>query len=239
MLIYQITDLHIPGQDDERWTEVSNNILAIMAYVSAYPPDLLVITGDLSMRDGDEKACAWLHQILPKHQDYALIPGNHDDPELLDRVFTDRVGAQHGFFFKLAKPEADLIFVNSSDEWLPDEQLAFIDGLPKDKSSLLFIHHPPDLISDGFMANSQPLQNWQAVAGAVGNSSITHVFCGHYHNAIDKDCDGFILHLTPSPAFQISLSARHFELEPVVPQIRVIDCQPDHIETYLKPVPSL
>lgn len=239
MLIYQITDLHVPDQGDERWLEVSNNILAIMAYVRANPADLLVLSGDFSMRDGDVKACEWLHQVLPKHQDYALVPGNHDKPEVLARIFTDRVGAEHDFFFKLAKPEVDLVFVNSSDELVCQEQLIFIQQSARGKNSLLFIHHPPDLISDGFMANTQPLQNWQAVANVVAKSSISHVFCGHYHNAIDKDCDGFVLHLTPSPAFQISLSAKHFQLEEMTPRIRVIECRPDHIETYLQPVPLL
>ena len=62
MLIHQITDLHVPDDDDGKNQHVKANITALMSYIADAAPDLLVITGDLSMTDGSVQACQWLQQ---------------------------------------------------------------------------------------------------------------------------------------------------------------------------------
>lgn len=73
--------------------------------------------------------------------------------------------------------------------------------------------------------------NHEEVSDAISASPIEHVFCGHYHNLVDKVCKGFQLHLTLSPAFQVDLHSREFNMEAFEPVVRVINADDDSIQT--------
>ena len=232
VLIHQITDLHIPDtNDDERFVHVRENVLRQLALIEADGTDLLVMTGDLTMTDGSRAGCEWIRSVLPPVPT-VVIPGNHDDPALLYEVFGAGRCMNPCFCFMLKREGRGLVFVNTTGDRLPEDQLRFLSRLPQ-RASILFMHHPPDLISDGFMALNQPLWNYVDVASAIRSSPITHVFCGHYHNAIDKDCDGFSLHLTPSPAFQIDLHSRDFLMQDFRPSVRRIILEGEYVDTQL------
>jgi Icc protein len=237
MRIHQITDLHIPDADDgSQFEHVRPNVIKMMCFIDADPSDLLVISGDLTMRDGSQAACTWLRDILPGHIKTIVIPGNHDDPSVLLEVFGPEICVNEEFCFSKQIDGWKLIFVNTHTDTLPEQQIKFLRQEARDTPAMLFIHHPPDLISDGFMTLNQPLLNHDEVSEAIRESMISDVFCGHYHNAIDKDCDGFQLHLTPSPAFQIRLDSETFTMEPFQPAVRVIEANDKSIETYLNHV---
>ncbi len=233
MLIHHITDLHVPNDGDGRYQEVKDNVLKMMSCIDADPPDLLVITGDLTMVDGSREGCLWIRNHLPSHVDYIVIPGNHDNPQVLSEVFDNQYQSAEDFCFSICMDQVDLLFVNTHEDRLPARQLEFIRQQGQLDHPILFIHHPPDLITDGFMARNQPLEGYLEVSEAIAASNISDVFCGHYHNAIDKDCQNFRLHLTPSPAFQIRLDSAEFQFEEFKPAIRFIDISNEQVETSL------
>ena len=235
MRIHQITDLHIPDVDDvSQYEHVRPNVIKMMSFIETDSPDLLVISGDMTRRDGSQTACAWLRGILPGHIETIVIPGNHDDPSVMFEVFGPESCANEEFCFSKQIDGWKLIFVNTHTNSLPEQQIWFLRQEARDTQAMLFIHHPPELIGNGFMTLNQPLLNHDEVSEAIRESTISDVFCGHYHNAIDKDCDGFQLHLTPSPAFQVKLDYEKFTMEPFQPAVRVIEVDDNSIETYLK-----
>jgi len=234
MRIHQITDLHVPEEGSGTdFDHIKPNILRQLAFVVSDDSDMLVISGDLTMRDASRSACEWLNSVLPDAPGSIVMPGNHDDPEVLWEVFGRGRCVDRNFYFAMTRGEWNLLFVNTTTDLLPQEQLEFLAAQPRDLRAILFIHHPPDLLSDGYMALNQPLLNHAQVAEAISLTSIEHVFCGHYHNAMEKTCSGFELHLTPSPAFQIDLNSAEFKMEGFEPAVRVIDVDDQSIRTWL------
>mgnify|MGYP001324822317 CR=1 FL=1 len=215
MLIHQITDLHVPDDDaDPRFAHVFENVRRQLRYIESARPDLLVITGDLSMTDHSETACRWIHDRLPELP-VIVIPGNHDDPAMIRQIF----GAWPE---QMTEASWTLVFLDSSPDELPAGQIDILAAVPETPRALLFVHHPPHLIGAGFMSINQPLRNHETAAKAIAKSSIRHVFCGHYHNVAHERCDGFELYLTPSPAFQIALEKEPFTPEEFQPAVRTI-----------------
>ena len=93
-VIYQITDPHIPLDDDD---PVQKNYLRLMQYVTENPADLLVITGDLPAvgQDGSARVYQWIKSKIPSGQKTYVIPGNHDDSATMYAEFGEE------FFFKI------------------------------------------------------------------------------------------------------------------------------------------
>jgi len=237
MKIHQVTDLHIPDDDaGPQFDHVRPNIVKMLSFVESDTSDLLVITGDLTMDDGSRSACEWLNSVIPDDLNTIVVPGNHDDPSVLWEVFGQASCMNPEFCFREQHESHTVLCVNSHTDRLAKDQIEFIRSEASEGPAILFIHHPPDLISKGFMALNQPLLNHQEVAMAIQESMVTDVFCGHYHNAVDIECNGFRLHLTPSPAFQISLQSETFEMESFDPTIRVIELSEATVETYLRTV---
>lgn len=227
MKIHQITDLHIPEDGAAaNFAHVKGNVQRQIAFVADDDSDLLVISGDLTMTDGSSSACQWLKENLPDSLKTIIMPGNHDDPAVLWEIFGAQRCVNESFHFSFEHDDLQYIFVNTTTDSLPENQLEFLASEGAKKPSLLFIHHPPDLVSkDGFMALNQPLINHAEVAEVIRASQISDVFCGHYHNSADIDCGGFQLHVTSSPAFQIDLNTAEFTTQPFEPGVRMIETE--------------
>lgn len=235
MRIHQITDLHVPdSDDDENFSHVRSNVLRQLAFVASEKPDLLVISGDLTLQDASEKAYQWIKAALPDVP-VKIIPGNHDDPEILWEIFGSRLCPNSRFYGVEQYGDVNVVYLNTQTETLPTDQVAFLSGLNLicTTRSLLFMHHPPHLIGGGYMSLNQPLKNHEETAQAIIHSGIEHVFCGHYHNRADVSCRGFELHLTPSPAYQISLESEQFEMQDFEVVVRTINIDANGVSTEL------
>lgn len=236
MKIHQITDLHIPENDAAaNFAHVKGNVQRQIAFVADDDSDLLVISGDLTMTDGSSSACQWLNENLPDSLKTIIMPGNHDDPAMLWEVFGEQKCVDESFYYSFEYDSLQYIFLNTTTDSLPQDQLEFLSSEGAKKPSILFIHHPPDLVSsDGFMALNQPLINHAEVAEVIRASQINDVFCGHYHNSADINCGGFQLHVTSSPAFQIDLNAAAFTTQPFEPGVRIIETEGLNIRTRIE-----
>jgi Icc protein len=224
--IHHITDLHIPEEHQlGDFPHVQENVLRQFAWIEQNAPDLLVISGDLSMADRSEFACGWLQAHLPDVP-VIVIPGNHDDPEMVKRLFGE-------WPFQQEYADCSVLFLDTSSCTLPQAQMDALRQASSEQTCLLFMHHPPYPIGGGFMAQNHPLQNHQEAAAALAASPAQAVFCGHFHNEANLTCDGFDLFLTPSPAYQVSLQADTFTQEDYQPSVRVIQAGSRGIETHL------
>ena len=198
--ILQVTDTHIPMEGD---LSVQDNFRRIMAFCADNPPDLLTITGDLPDVDGNRAAYEWIAGELPRDIPYFIIPGNHDDRDSLFEVFKSSLNQNPEFMEKIALDEIDVVFVDSGPKILAADQIAYFSSNEIRPGSILFIHHPTKEISGGFMDVTYPLENRETVDEAIRGSSVSHVFCGHFHTEFEIHAD-YHLYVTPSPAFEVS-----------------------------------
>ena len=77
-----------------------------------------------------------------------------------------------------------------------------------------------------------PLQNIEETGQALANSNIGHVFCGHYHTD-HHSSEGYNLHVTPSPAFELDLYEPEFTFGQTRVPLRHIDIQGTTVSTRL------
>ena len=198
-VIHQVTDIHIPVTGD---LSVRDNFTRLMQHVASAQPDILTITGDLPGEDGSREAYLWIRDQLPSDIPCLVLPGNHDDPAALFAIFQSEMNTNPEFFEIVALDQIDLVFANTASNYLPSDQIASLADVSIREGSLLFLHHPTEEISGGFMDRTYPLLNRDEVSRAISDSNIEHVFCGHFHT--EYLCrTTYNLHLTPSPAFTV------------------------------------
>ncbi len=217
--IFQVTDPHIPVNGD---MAVRENFLQLMAYCEQQQPDLLAITGDLPGEDGSRAAYEWIESQLPAGIDHVIIPGNHDDRDILFSVFAGKNNQNTEFMEKIALDEIDVLFVDSGSTWLPAEQIAFLKSHDVRPGSVLFIHHPTKLISGGFMDLTYALRNRDETDAAISDSNIEHVFCGHFHTEFEIH-DDYHLYVTPSCAFEVARDSAVAKIGPPRVPVREIN----------------
>ena len=107
MKIIQVTDLHIGGSEELPFgIDVRTNFKTILDAVVKIQHDLLVITGDLCYDDGDRKVYRWIKDQLEQYRlNYVVLPGNHDDTEMMVEEFQLQSALQKGELFFTAPDE--------------------------------------------------------------------------------------------------------------------------------------
>ena len=209
-VVHQVTDIHIPVVGD---FSVRDNFVQQMKHVARAKPDLLTITGDLPGEDGSLDAYLWIRDQLPADIPCLVLPGNHDNPETLFSVFESQCNTSPDFFETIALDELDMVFANTATNVLPADQIEAIGRGSIRNGSLLFLHHPTEEVSGGFMDITYPLKNRAEVSKAISESNIRHVFCGHFHT--ESHVRGvYDLHVTPSPAFTVDSDSREAKIGP-------------------------
>lgn len=227
MIIHHITDLHIPDDpEDKDWGHVRGHVIRQLEYVNKSQPDLLVISGDLSMEDRSRLANEWLAAQIPSSVRTIVIPGNHDHPELVRELFGS-------WPWHESSEDCDLIFLDTSSCVLPEEQIDRLTNTQVNQPCLLFMHHPPCPIGGGFMSIHHSLRNQEQASAAISLSGADFVFCGHFHNDAQLALDGYELSLSPSPAYRLNLTNPEFEMVDNTPQVREIQVKNGEVSSNL------
>lgn len=218
MRIFQITDLHI-GRAEERPFEVNvrDNFLQILDEMSQHSYDLLVISGDLCLEDGDADIYHWIKAQLQERQlNYLIIPGNHDDSELMVNCFGLPDQLKDNFFFYLEAPNPPVLFLNSGPGTVStpqvkslEQHLALIDA-----PACLFMHHPPLPMGVPYMDNNHAIKAADPMLEVL--SAHPHpitIFTGHYHVEKSLRWKNLDIHITPSCFFQINWREQDFSVD--------------------------
>lgn len=197
--------------------DVRQNFLDIVSQIQVVNPDFLIVTGDLCFKEGSEQVYRWQKEILDNTGiPYYLIPGNHDNTELMTVVF-DQLPPMMGeeLYYEAHLDNIPILFLDSAKGYLTaDQKIWLTEKLAERKQALICMHHPPDFMYLPHMDGRHHLQDRIEVMKILKGAKIPiYLFCGHYH--IDKSAHFDQLHvfITPSCFFQIDDAVEDFAID--------------------------
>jgi Icc protein len=219
MRIIQITDLHI-GTPEERPFEIDirANFTRILKAVKAVPHDVLVISGDLCLQEGDVAIYQWIKQQLDDFQlNYLVIPGNHDDKEMMVEVFELGQQLQNGALFLTATADQPpLVLLDSGAGRVDEAALQLLQGYLQAHPTpiCLFMHHPPLKMGVPYMDTLHALCDTEPLLAVLTEHPYPiSIFTGHYHVEKSVRWKNLDIHITPSCYFQIDWRQEHFAVD--------------------------
>lgn len=221
MLICQISDLHIKAEGGllGKVVDTAAMFRTCIAHVGTLPqrPDAVLLTGDL-VELGRPEEYALLRELLaPLDMPVHVIPGNHDDREVLRAAFAD-----HGYLpadgpFLQYVLEAYPVRIVALDTVIPRqgagrlcaERLAWLDrtlAAAPSRPTVVMMHHPPFRTFIGHMDDMGLIEGAAAFRDIVArHAQVERILCGHLHRPIQARVAHAPVSTCPSPAHQIAL----------------------------------
>ncbi len=234
MLLCQITDLHIKAGGTRTYgvVDTAGMLRACVQHILDLPqrPDLVVATGDLvDLGRADEYAL--LRDLLaPLPMPVHLLPGNHDDRDVLRASFPDHAYLHEWPPFVQYVLEDHPVRIVALDSVIPregggrlcDERLEWLEATlaaAPGRPTIVVMHHPPFRTFIGHM-DRIGLDGSDALARVIArHTQVERVLCGHLHRPIVARFAGTVASTCPSTAHQIALDLAEdgvegFTLEP-------------------------
>jgi Icc protein len=235
MKIIQITDLHIAGEGvNTNGVDVHQNFLDVLKAAKSLSPDLIVLSGDLCFDTADEGVYQWIKSHLDFIKvPYTVIGGNHDNSELMARVFNlEHLLITEELYYKRILGHHYLLFLETSSGVVSEEQLAWLEYelSRQENDTVVFMHHPPLVAGVPHMDVNYPLRNMEAVQEVFFNfRHHLSVFCGHYHVEKTLCVKNLTVHITPSTYFQMDWHSEKFKVDHFRIALREINLRQDGI----------
>lgn len=215
-----LSDIHIPGGSaSAEALQIRKNFIKVFDLAMKSSPHLVVIAGDLGQHKGCIDSYSWIKSTLERSAlPYLIIPGNHDQGELMQQVFSPFTLENGKLYYQVQFGCWNFVFLDSSPDSVSSAQIDWMHRLMSrasaDSNWALVMHHPPDKCGCRYMDGSYPLKDNEPLMGILNQyRQISHIFCGHYH--IPKEIAfpwGTQLHLTPSTWFQIDEEEPEFTI---------------------------
>ena len=207
--LIQISDTHIQPDPADRFDGVDTaaTLASVMNHIRTHEqPDLMLLTGDL-VHEPNRASYSRLQQLLtPAPANIYAIPGNHDDPDLMQSVLTGPVYHDRD----IVCGNWRILMLNSWLEgehagYLSQEELSWLEkslAQQTGKPTLIALHHPPVSIGSRWM-DAMGLHNAADLRHIMRrHSQIRAVIWGHIHQVFESETDGITLLSCPSTCIQ-------------------------------------
>lgn len=225
--VVQMTDLHLLADPAAlfKGEDTRKRFLQALALTRKLAPDLLILTGDLA-QDEAQATYLWLYQQLQNTGlQWCWLPGNHDDPELM-QLFAPAV-------FYHQTPHWQLLGLNTRLPGRPEGQLSEAElqrlqqALACNKPLLVAMHHHPLQVKSRWM-DAIALQNAAAVWQLVDkNTRLKLLLCGHVHQPLSRWHQGVQVLASPATALQFTPLQNEFSINnKALPAIRLVRLLP-------------
>ncbi len=246
--ILQFSDLHLLFQPSDTLTgintEDSFRSIIDAARKHYWPPDLILLTGDLS-----QDPMLATYERLKHHLDglglpcYCL-PGNHDKPIMHQVLNSEKVSCA-------ARIHAGNWQIMCLDSTIPDAEggslsestlqtlINYLDEFPS-KNVLIALHHHPIPIGCAWL-DTMMLKNADELFSVLRTyPQVKAIVCGHIHQEMDCTHHNIRLLGTPSTCFQFKPHASEFALDNKPAGFRPLKLYPNgSIETWVERLPEL
>jgi len=240
--VVQITDLHLYANTSDMLYGINTekSFCAVLEEIQKNNIDFIVLTGDL-VHDESDKGYQRLKQHLYQTGiPFYLISGNHDDPNLLAKHFSDGV---YGVKRSVRLNGWQFIFVDTHKKGSVGGQLSLnvFDELAhllkqqEKEPAALFMHHPPVPVGSAWL-DRIALNNAEQFHDFVsGHANLKLVVCGHVHQESELQQEGVTYLTTPSTCFQFAPQRKTFSLDNNFPGWRVFKfCDDGIFSSYIE-----
>jgi 3',5'-cyclic AMP phosphodiesterase CpdA len=179
-----------------------------------FKPDFVLHTGDV-VYDPDEDAYAAAREILSEIEaPVYYLPGNHDDPAMLQRLMLGAETILAPFDYEFEVNGVQILCMDSNREAPPwcgrvsDEQLAWLKertSASDDRPLVVALHHPTLKMGAPFWDERMVMVNGEDFHRALlpARERLRGVFCGHIHQNTDIMRDGITYLSGPSIWYQM------------------------------------
>lgn len=219
-VLAQITDVHIKaaGRRSYRVVDTAAMLRSCIEHLLTLPqrPDVAAFTGDLTDFGRPEEYAALRELLAPLDMPVYLIPGNHDDRDVLRAAFPEHEYLRQSPHFVQYVIEKHRLRIVGLDTVVPGEgrgelcaeRLAWLDTRLTEepgRPTVILMHHPPFLTFIGHM-DRQGLTGAAELAEVVRkHPQVERLLCGHLHRPIQARFAGTMASTAPSPAHQVAL----------------------------------
>lgn len=227
-----ITDTHLLDLAEETFHGINTkeSLEAVLVHSLARYTDIdfLLFTGDIS-QTGNEQSYALFESVIEQYDlPIFCIPGNHDNPELLQQFVPISPGNSINTI-QLGK--FSLVLLNS---WVEDSHHGMITQYclqqldehlknNQDKVNIIAIHHPPVSINSVWL-DEIGLQNkadFLSVINRYQQSSL--LLFGHVHQEFDQQMKELRLLATPSTCYQFKANSEYmYRTDTLAPAYRYV-----------------
>lgn len=233
-VIVQISDTHLFGDTNKELNGANSylNLSKVLSYIQAEleKVDLIICTGDLS-QDCTPDSYKHLANLLNVTDiNYHLIPGNHDDVDMINKVF-DFTWLKNNVDYSFDLENWFFYFIDSSEYpkeggyVTPDQLSNFSNALKnnQNKSTVVFLHHHPLKINSSWMDKMLLNSSNEFNEIIENNSQVKAVLFGHIHQVFEKVLGKTLYASAPSTSFQVKSNAETFLLDKLIPGFRLIE----------------
>ena len=239
MLLAQITDTHLKtggklayGKVDTA-TALSNSVAHLNALTPR--PEAVIITGDLADMGRPEAYGLFCEIVSDLAMPYYVIPGNHDEIGAFCDAFRDHSylpGDGHFQHYAIEDHAVRLVGLDTTVHGHPhgllcSERLEWLDQTLAEfpeKSTLIFMHHPPFLTGIAHM-DRQNCRNAQGLNEVIRrHTQVVRITCGHVHRPMQILWAGVCAGIAPGTSHSVALDLNldgppAFVLEPPACQL--------------------
>ena len=231
LLIAQVTDTHLlaSSKGELLGLQTEASLKAVLKEIQALTPQLqgLLLTGDLSQDETLASYQRLYQQLEPLQLPAYWLPGNHDQPHLMQEVLTtppvygDKSFQWGGWQFVLLNSAVPgRVYGHLSAEtlaWL-EQQLSENEDAP----TLIALHHPPFSVNSHWIDTSR-LQNPEDLFTVLDrHPQVRLVLFGHIHQHFQRDRAGVRYLASPSSSVQFKPQSQKFALDEVQPGYRLL-----------------
>jgi len=234
--LIQFTDLHLgeSAGDRVRGIDADRGYLGAIDHAreDLETADGVLITGDLTQDTGEAAYYRVLEVEGYTSAPVRVIPGNHDDPELMRDLFARgrtrmapelRLGHWGTFFVNSSIPGQTHGRVDSASLGQLQELLRRSDM----EHLLVVLHHHPVAAGSAWL-DGLGLENGGALFEVLGNDPrVRGVVWGHVHQEVDTHYRDIRLLATPATCVQFAPKSDRFALDQRLPGYRLLHLEPD------------
>lgn len=223
MKIIQITDTHLFKDDSNKLFNVKTNnsfkkTISLLKENELTDTDAIFLTGDLSQDESTESYELLLNEFKDTNVNIYWIPGNHDDINAMEHVFSKQKLFIPGK--KLITTKWDFVFINTnginSDKGrLSDNELKHLAlelENSKNKNTAVIMHHHPIEVSTPIV-DEYILKNKDDFWKIISNHRVNIIICGHVHGDYSLKYKNTCIEASPATCFQWTKSSTELHLE--------------------------
>lgn len=226
--VLQLSDLHLFADPDATLVGLNTEqtFLAVLAksQQNHWPPDLILLTGDLSQDSTEAAYLRLADHLAPLGIPCYTLPGNHDVPETLSVAARGPIHQQP--FLHL-----DQWLIAFLDSTIPDEEggqlqpdeIAALEAelsAHPDKNTLICLHHQLIPVGSRWLDTMKVCNPEPLLALLKKHPQIKAVLHGHVHQEFTGKIDQIPIYSVPSTCFQFAPKSEDFAIDTIPPGYR-------------------